>query len=161
MADDNIIDAELLESIVEAVEEPGTVTESRGLIPAASVTAEALVDKVAAGMDPITAAHQLGTTIAAMFRDKATSQKVSKLCDKYETSGIVRARLVRARLVEIMLEGTDKNAIAAAKLIGADPEVGIFSGASGAKGSNTLAVQVNIGDETRKVLDRVEIKEGE
>lgn len=163
MPDDNIIDGEILETIVEAHDAKGSITEARSdrnAIPAASLTAEAFVDKVAAGVDPTTAAHQLGTSVVAMFRDKAISQKVSKLFDKYEASAAIRKRVIRARLMEIALEGTDKNAIAAAKLLGTEAEVGMFGNTSaGTKNSSTVAVQVNIGDETRKVLDSVEVIE--
>lgn len=112
---------------------------------------EAVIDD---GMSPKEAARLTGRSLTKLMRDNKVRAQVEKLLDSYGAEPQVRRDVVRAKLLEVALTGTEKGVVAALKMLGQDPEVGIFT--TGGAGKNQVtAVQVNIGDNTRKVLDKL------
>lgn len=118
--------------------------------------ADAFLELVEAGEKPSIAAKELGSNLREMKRDPLVQERLERVVQDFKLTAQERKELLRARLNEIMLAGKDSDAIAAAKLVAEDPEVGL-------RGGVNTAIQVNVFDaETMAALEKVEEKgEGE
>lgn len=141
-----------LEVNVTAEVLPPTLSDRKSDLDAAAQTAKQFVDIVVAGSSPEQAAAQIGADLTTLLREPTVADRISTLMRKYSgTTAKQREELIRLRLMEVLLEGSDKNSMTAAGML--DPS---FK----QQGSKTpgVAVQVNIGDETRAVLGRLKEK---
>lgn len=107
------------------------------------------------GMNKVEAAEAVGVPLKELERDPVVQAMAKDLVRRYKFSAHERRELARAKVNQILLEGDDKNALAAVKLIAEDVEVGM----TGRGGS----VNVNVGvfnKDTSEVLARVPEIEG-
>lgn len=87
--------------------------------------AEAFLECLKEGMSKSEAAEAVGADLAELKRDPAVMEAAKSLIRRYRFSAAERKELARAKLNQIMLEGEDKVALQAVKLIGEDVEVGL------------------------------------
>ena len=93
------------------------------------------------------AAQEAGVTPGEAREDPDVREAVRELLSEYTWAADERRRVIRARLNKVILHGEDKDAIAASKVAGADPEVGLIK--------DQPAVQVGIFTEaTMQFLQR-------
>ena len=107
------------------------------------------------GLSKTEAAEAVGVPLKELEADPVVRAMAKDLVRRYRFSAQERRELARAKLNQIMLEGDDKNALAAIKLVGEDAEVGL-TGRGG-------AVSVNVGvfsKEASEVLAKVPEIEG-
>ena len=87
--------------------------------------AEAFLECLKEGMTKTEAAEAVGADLNQLKRDPAVMEAAKSLIRRYKFSAAERKELARAKLNQIMLEGEDKVALQAVKLIGEDSEVGL------------------------------------
>jgi hypothetical protein len=117
------------------------------------VRAVKFVELVKAGESPQEAAKQVHTSLARLERDPEVQAMCETLIAQYTLPAETRKKLVRARLNKVVAEGNDKEAVAAAKLVSADPEVGITTQIP------QVMQQFNFSPETSSFLDNLDVPE--
>ena len=103
------------------------------------------------GLSKTEAAEAVGVPLKELEADPVVRAMAKDLVRRYRFSAQERRELARAKLNQIMLEGDDKNALAAIKLVGEDAEVGLTGRGGG--------VSVNVGvfsKEASEVLAKVQ-----
>ncbi len=102
------------------------------------------LEMVEAGEKPGAAAKRLGTTVTQIMEEQGVRPAVKALLEQFGFNNAVRKEMVRAALNKIMMENVDsgtkgqKLAIAAAKEIAKDPDVGLNAPPS------TIGVQIDM-----------------
>ena len=98
--------------------------------PAGTAIAQKFVDLLKDGKSPNAAARSMGTTFKRLMSLTEVQGMVKDLVENYTLHADARRLLVRATANKILLEtqnvaGAEKLALEAAKIISADPEVGL------------------------------------
>lgn len=89
--------------------------------------AQSFANALQDGATPTEAAQAVHAPLGLLERDPEVQKKLIKLKKDYELSADERRRLARNRLNQIALEGDNRDAINAIKVIVEDPEVNIGS----------------------------------
>lgn len=107
------------------------------LKPNKSIKAERYLELIAAGEPAHRAARFVGSTAGEMAKSPDMKAAVKKLIDEGTMPALVRTAMIRAGLDQIFMDNLQnkkghKTAIQAAKLISADPQVGLTAPPQGA-----------------------------
>lgn len=81
------------------------------------VKAKKLVRLLAEGVPPTVAEKEAGVTRKGIARDTKLVQKLQELANNYTLDDIAANVIVRAKLTKVLVEGEDKDSVAAAKVL--------------------------------------------
>ncbi len=122
--------------------------DRRTIESVAASQVSAFAERLSAGIAPRDAARDVGLTLGNLTADPATKALVQQLIAAFRLPAAVRRELVRAKLNEVLLTASKTgDVIAAARAIGADPEVGLEG-----KGGN-VSVNMSFDGPTQVALD--------
>jgi hypothetical protein len=89
---------------------------------------EAFIELVKSGTSPTEAARELGTSLKELKRDPLVLAAAKELVQSYRFTAAERKELVQATRNKILLTGTNQEALAAAKQIGEESDMGMSQG---------------------------------
>jgi hypothetical protein len=89
---------------------------------------EAFIELVKSGTSPTEAARELGTSLKELKRDPLVLAAAKQLVQSYRFTAAERKELVQATRNKILLTGTNQEALAAAKQIGEESDMGMSQG---------------------------------
>lgn len=108
------------------------------------IRAITFIDQVKAGVAPTVAAKVVHSDIRTLMNNP----DVQELLLNWKATALERKELVLARMSKIVATGEPKDAVAASRVIVADPELGWQSA------GNIQATQINIGKDTLEIINR-------
>lgn len=91
------------------------------------IRAQKVAELIQAGATTDEAAAAVNATVRQLARDPDVTAACEKLIADFTFSASKRKELLRARMNAVLLNGDDRDAINAAKVIAADPEVSLGS----------------------------------
>lgn len=126
------------------------------IVPVRKIKAIKFVEALKEGLDIHEAARKVGTKARYMVNDPDVQFMAKELIAKYTLDADTRRKLSRAKTNQLVLEGENKDAINALKILNDDPEVGI-----GGQPAAVLNQQFNLSPATASLLQSFEVEEGE
>lgn len=104
------------------------ITPHKSSVELTVKTAKDFVDALSKGKSPTEAALDAGEPLNRLMRSPEVVGRLEQLKDYIFTKAEDRKALVLARMVEVLLNGEDRDSTAAARVIASDPELGFQQG---------------------------------
>jgi len=107
-------------------------------------SAKDFVDALSKGKTPEEAALSVGESLGRLMRSTEVVGRLEQLRDYNFKKAEDRKALVLARMVEVLLNGEDRDSTAAARVLASDPELGMT-------GNQGPSITINISDDVAKL----------